>query len=103
MIRGKKCDINLQIIFYWDVTFDSQYILSLLLFVVKNINMFKPNTEVYTISTRDSSDLYLPSAHLTKVQRGLYHSAVGVFNCLPQFNLFHPFYNKLYRIHQYFL
>ena len=46
----------------------SQYILSLLLFVVKNINMFKFNSMVHSINTRHCSDLYLPSAHLTKVQ-----------------------------------
>jgi len=50
----------------------SQYILSLSLFVVKNINMFKC-----------CSDLYLPTAHLTKVQRGVHHSGIKVCNCLP--------------------
>jgi hypothetical protein len=61
----------------------SQYILSLLLFVVKNIEMFKSNSVVHTINTRHSSDLYLPSAHLSKVQKEVYHSGVKVFNCLP--------------------
>ena len=61
----------------------SQYILSLLLFVVKNINMFKSNSVVHTINTGHCSDLYLPSVHLSKVQKGVYHSAVKVFNCLP--------------------
>jgi hypothetical protein len=61
----------------------SQYILSLLLFVVKNINMFKSNSVVHTIDTRHSSDLYLPSAHLSKVQKGVYHSGIEVFYCLP--------------------
>jgi len=61
----------------------SQDILSLLLFVVKNINMFKSNLVVHSINTRHCSDLYLPSAHLTKVQKGVYHSGIKVFNCLP--------------------
>jgi len=61
----------------------SQYILSLLLFVVKNLNMFKSNSVVHTINTRNSSDLYLPSVHLSKVQKGVYHSGIKVFNCLP--------------------
>jgi hypothetical protein len=30
-----------------------------------------------------SSDLYLPSAHLSKVQKGVYYSEIKVFNCLP--------------------
>ena len=45
----------------------SQYILSLLVFVVKNINMFKSNSVVHSINTRHCSDLYLPSTHLSKV------------------------------------
>jgi hypothetical protein len=61
----------------------SQYILSLLLFVVKNINMFKSNSMVHTIDTRHSSDLHLPSTHLSKLQKGMYHSGIRAFNCLP--------------------
>jgi hypothetical protein len=61
----------------------SQYIQSLLLFVVKNVEMFKPNSVVHTINTRRSSDLYLPATHLSKVQKGVYHSGIKVFNCLP--------------------
>jgi hypothetical protein len=45
--------------------------------------MFKLNSMVHSISTRHCSDLYLPSAHLTKVQKGVYHSGIKVFNCLP--------------------
>ena len=54
-----------------------------LLFVVKNINMFKLNLMVHSINIRHCSDLYLPSAHLTKVQKGVYHSGIKVFSCLP--------------------
>jgi len=61
----------------------SQYILSLILFIVKNVNMFKSNSLVHSISTRHCSDLYLPSTHLSKVQKGVYHSGIKVFNCLP--------------------
>jgi len=61
----------------------SQYILSLLLFIVKNINMFKSNSVVHSINTRHCSDLYLPSVHLSKVQKGVYHSGIKVFICLP--------------------
>jgi hypothetical protein len=61
----------------------SQYILSLSLFVVKNSNMFKLNSTFHFINTRHCSDLYLPPVHLTKVQKGVYHSGIKVFNCLP--------------------
>jgi len=61
----------------------SQYTLSLLLFVVKNIHMLKSNSVVHSVNTRHCSDLYLPSAHLSKVQKGAYHTGIKVFNCLP--------------------
>jgi len=35
------------------------------------------------IDTRHCSDLYLPSVHLSKVQKSVYHSGIKVFNCLP--------------------
>jgi hypothetical protein len=38
---------------------------------------------VHSINTRHCSDLYLPSAHLIKVQKGVYHSGIKVFDCLP--------------------
>jgi len=39
----------------------SQYILSLLVFVVKNIDEFTTNSDVHTINTRHKSDLHPPS------------------------------------------
>jgi len=32
---------------------------------------------------KTTTDLYLPSAHLTKVQKGVYYSGIKVFNYLP--------------------
>jgi len=63
--------------------FCSQYILSLLLFVVKNISMFTFNSTVHSINTRRCFDLHLPAVHLTKVQKGIYYSGAKVFNSLP--------------------
>jgi hypothetical protein len=60
----------------------SQYIFSLLLFVIKDINLFKSNSVVHSINTRHCSDLYLPSVYLSKVQKAVYHSGIEVFNCL---------------------
>ena len=61
----------------------SQYILSLLLFVVKNINMLQRNSMFHSINTRHCSDLHLPSVDLTEVQKAVYHSGIKIFNCLP--------------------
>jgi len=62
----------------------SQYILLLLLFVVKNIDVFITNSEVHTINTRHRSDLHPLSINLTKYQKGVYYSGIKIFNHLPQ-------------------
>jgi hypothetical protein len=64
--------------------FYSQYILSLLLFVVKSVQLFTINTEIYAINTRQSTNLHLPSAELTKYKKGVYYMGVSVFNHLPR-------------------
>jgi len=61
----------------------SQYVFSLSLFVVKNLNMFKPNSMFHSINTRHCSDLHQPPVKLTKVQKGVYYSGIKAFNCLP--------------------
>ena len=53
------------------------------LFVVKNLNMFKSNSVLHSINTRHCLDLHQPPVQLTKVQKGVYHSGIKVFNCLP--------------------
>jgi hypothetical protein len=63
--------------------FYSQYIFSLLIFVVKNINMFTLNSTVHSINTRHCSDLRLSAVHLAKVQKRIYHSGAKAFNFLP--------------------
>jgi hypothetical protein len=62
----------------------SQYILSLLLFIVKNVDEFITNSEVHTINTRHRSDLHPPSINLTKCQKGVYYSWIKIFSHLPQ-------------------
>jgi len=62
----------------------SQYILSLLLFVVKNTEEFISNSEVHSFNTRHKSDLYPLSIKLTKYKKGVYYSGIKIFNHLPQ-------------------
>ena len=62
----------------------SQYIFSLLLFIVKNKEIFKTNFEIYSINTRHNSDLHLLLLNPTKSERGVYFSGTKMFNCLPQ-------------------
>jgi len=62
----------------------SQYILLLLLFVIKNIEEFISNNEVFSINTHHRSDLYPPPVKLTKYQKGVYYSGIKIFDHLPQ-------------------
>jgi hypothetical protein len=53
----------------------SQYLLTLLMFVVKNKELFKMNSDVHNFNTRSSYDLHLPTANLTVFQKGVWYSA----------------------------
>jgi hypothetical protein len=41
------------------------------------------NSQVHKINTRQTSDLYLPSANLAMYQKGVYYSGIKVYNYLP--------------------
>jgi hypothetical protein len=62
----------------------SQYIYSILMFVVKNKKLFKINSEFHTLNTRAKHDLHVPAANLTLYQKGVYYSGTKMFNHLPQ-------------------
>jgi len=62
----------------------SQYIFSLLLFVVNNRNYFTPNSIFYDSNTRHRNNLYLPQATLAMYQKEIYYSGLKVFNGLPR-------------------
>jgi len=42
-----------------------QCVLSLLLFTTKNKDQFMTNSQIHRITTRQTSDLYVPAANLT--------------------------------------
>jgi hypothetical protein len=50
--------------------FYSQYIFSLLLFVVRNMDLYITNQEIHGINTRYNRDLHFTTAKLTALQRG---------------------------------
>jgi hypothetical protein len=76
----------------------SQYILSVLLFVVKNKNLFTTNQEIHNINTRCNINLHPPTCNLTLFQKGVQFSGIKLFNHLPpkiknlsnEINLFKP-------------
>jgi len=61
----------------------SQYVLSLLLFVVVNGDYFKVNSEIHNINTRNKLNLHLPIYNLSVYQKGTHYSGLKVFNSLP--------------------
>ena len=61
----------------------SEYMLSLLMFVVQNKNLFLTNNENQYLDTRQRNNLYLPQANLTIYQKGTYSSGIKIFNYLP--------------------
>jgi len=61
----------------------SQYIISVLLFVIKNKNLFQLNLQVHNIHTRSNDNLHLLSTGLTLVQKGVAYSGCKIYNHLP--------------------
>ena len=61
----------------------SQYILSIMLFGVKNKNLCILNSENHTKSTRQFCNFYQSITNLTIYQRGVYYMGIKMFNNLP--------------------
>ena len=63
------------------LTLSSQYIFSLLLFVVNNRDYLVSNSVYHYINTRRENDLHLP---LAMYQKGVYYSGIKIFDGLPK-------------------
>jgi hypothetical protein len=61
----------------------SQYLLSLLLFVAENTDYFRLNSEIHGFNTKNKCNLHLPRTKLTIFQKGPYYSGITAFNNLP--------------------
>jgi hypothetical protein len=61
----------------------SQYIYSLLKFVVKNREIFDINRDYYQINTRHNMDMHMNQVNLMKYGNGVFHMAVRMYNALP--------------------
>jgi hypothetical protein len=62
----------------------SQYILSILLFVVDNKSMYNLNSDIHNINTWQKLNFHQPSTNLSLYQEGVYSFGIKVFNNLPQ-------------------
>jgi len=63
--------------------FVSQYIFSLMLFVVKNKNPFILNSEYHTKSIRQFNNFCQPITNLAIYQRGVYYMGIRIFSNFP--------------------
>ena len=52
------------------------YIYALMLFAVKNLNIYQTHSSVHGVNTRQQNKLHIPSVKLTSVQRVVYYSSV---------------------------
>ena len=88
----------------------SQYILSVLLFVVKNKDLFTTNQESHNINTRCNINLHPPICNLTLFQKGVQFSGIKLFNHLPpniksisnKINLFKPALKRFLLLHSFY-
>ena len=63
------------------------YIYSLMLFAIKNLNIYQTNSFVHGMNTKQQNKLHIPLVRPTSIQRYVYYSSVKIFNQLPQ-NIF---------------
>jgi hypothetical protein len=61
----------------------SQYILSVLLFVVKNKVLYTINQEIHSINTRSNINLHPAVCNMTVFQKEVFFSRIKLFNHLP--------------------
>ena len=57
---------------------------SLFLFITKNKDQFITNSQIHRITTRQTSDLYVPAANLTMYQKSVYYQGIKIYNHLPK-------------------
>jgi hypothetical protein len=61
----------------------SQYLLSLLMFVMQHKDLFITNMDSHNLETRQSNNLYTQQANFSVYQKGAYYSGVKILNKLP--------------------
>ena len=61
-----------------------QYTLSLMLFIIDNRNNFRTGVEVQGLHTRSKNQLFIPTASLTSLQKGISYCGIKIYNTLPR-------------------
>jgi hypothetical protein len=61
----------------------SQYVFSILMFVVNNMNHYKIYSDLHSNHTGQSADLYQPFSRLSIFQKGTFYMGIKIFSSLP--------------------
>jgi hypothetical protein len=84
MNKGKRDSCRQLIQSLQILTVPSQYIFSLIVFVLKSRELFQSNSNIHDINSRYNSNVNLPSTNLTLVQKGVLYSGCKIFNQPPK-------------------
>jgi hypothetical protein len=60
-------------------------ILSLMIFMINNLEHFTFNYSIYKRSTRHGRNLHVPQSHLAMRQKGVHCMSIKIFNSLPDY------------------
>ena len=63
----------------------SQYIFSLLLYILNNKHLLIMNIRIHIFNTRNNSELHPPITNIIKFQIRVYYSGINIFNHLPYY------------------
>ena len=63
----------------------SQYLLSLLLFIADNTGYFRVNSEIHNFNPKNKCNIHLPPTKLTIFQKEPYYSGIKALNNLPTY------------------
>jgi hypothetical protein len=84
MTKSGYRDSCRQLFKIWGILpFYSQYIVSLMLFVVRNTHFYIANQETHGVNTRHNTDFHFPKVRLTAFKEGAYFMGMKIFNHLP--------------------
>jgi hypothetical protein len=61
----------------------SMYIYAMVMFVVRNPDVYQTNYILHGINTRQRNKLHIPFVKLSAIQKGVLYSSIRVFNALP--------------------
>jgi hypothetical protein len=59
------------------------YIYAMMMFVIKNHNIYQANNFIHNINTRQHEKLHVSSVRLSSIQKDVYYTSIRIYNNLP--------------------